>query len=121
MAEMTDELAASVKEIEQMAGLSDVDEEALAAVKTKRNRIVRSDRFALVQAMAAAANRERERRQMVDDAQMAEARKQFYREFDAIAARRRAVLPHWRERTEEERAEGLRQLDEWAAERAKQG
>src|SRR5215471_12582214 len=103
-----------------MAGLSDVDEEALAAVKTKRNRIVRSDRFALVQAMAAAANRERERRQMVDEAQMAEAREQFYREFDAIAARRRAVLPHWRERTEEERAEGLRQLDEWAAERAKQ-
>jgi len=76
---------------------------------------MRIDRFTLLHGLRAAANRERERRQAAEEAEIAEARELFYRYLDEIAARRRAVLG-WREPTEEEQVESLRQLDAWAAE-----
>jgi len=76
---------------------------------------MRIDRFALLHGFRAAAVRERERRRAAEEVEVAEARDFFYRELDAMAARRRAS-PHWREPTEEERAENLRQLDAWFAE-----
>jgi len=80
---------------------------------------MRITRTALIHGLLATANRERDRRRAAEEAEIAEARELFYRELDEMAARRRAVLAAhgcWHEPTEEEQAEGLRQLDEWAAE-----
>ena len=80
---------------------------------------MRVDRFTLLHRLRAAAVRERERRQADEAVQVAEARELFYRQLDEMAARRQAVLAAhgcWREPTEEERAERLRQLDAWFAE-----
>jgi hypothetical protein len=76
---------------------------------------MRIDRFALLHGLRAAANRERERRQAAEEAEIAEARELFYRYLDEIAARRRAVLGYV-EPSAEERERSLRELDAWAAE-----
>jgi hypothetical protein len=81
---------------------------------------MRITRTALIHGLLAAANHERERRRAAEETQVAEARVAFYTQLDEMAARRRAVLAVqgcWHEPTEEERAESLRQLDAWFAER----